>query len=60
MRYIIIPLVIILYIWWSYKSIKSLRNNNAKEFAEFWLIVHIVLPAGYLLFKLTEFTINNW
>lgn len=49
MRYFIIPLGIILYIWWSVISIKTLIkdgvNLKVDDQAIFWLIVTFIIIA---------------
>jgi len=60
MRYVIIPLLIILDMYWSYKSIKELHENREwpNDNAMFWAVLHttcLVVPIFcyliYLIFK---------
>lgn len=65
MRYIIIPLLIILYIIWSYKSIKdmikSYKNDTYhEEYTVFWIICHVITIFGYLIGVGLVSIINNW
>lgn len=60
MRYIIIPLATILYVLWSYKSIKNIINKQLPLSAQFWLAIHLSIVVTYLLVKALEFTIINW
>lgn len=57
MRYIIIPLLIVLYIYWTFKSVIDISHNGAKFHEYDWYsmlytIVHCVVVA-YLLIILT-------
>ena len=61
MRYIIIPIAIILYIWWSYKSVKEIIQYNRPWYNESdststWR----VLTAIGLFIVLALFSILNW
>ena len=46
MRYVIIPIAIILYIWWSYKSIKDLWHCRygleIDDSTALWIILMII------------------
>lgn len=67
MRYIIIPLIIFLYLYWSYKSIKELIRVEwklsairDKEYPIVYVFLHImciILILGLLSIK---FCIDNW
>lgn len=53
MRYIILPFFGLLYLWWSYLSIRNIYNYhktanydsriNMEDFAEHWMILHIMV-----------------
>lgn len=67
MRFIIIPLLILLYIWWSYSVIKNaikedeLFNNNIKLISAYlWLIITLIcLTIGFIIFVL-PFLQDHW
>lgn len=50
MRYIIIPLLISLYLWWSWIHIKHIKLGELNEAFE-WIMIHLLLGVfliGYL------------
>ena len=64
MRYIIIPLAIILYILWSYKSIKDLirtykdpwlDGTDCKDYTYGWLLLHLSIICGALVFLIIKY-----
>jgi hypothetical protein len=65
MRYIIIPIVIILYIYWSYRAIDNLIDcykkpyldgTDAEEYTYGWLLTHLSILFGIILY----FIIKYW
>lgn len=65
MRYIIIPLAIILYLYWSYKAIDNLIDcyknpyldgDDAEDYTYAWLLTHLSILLGIILY----FTIIYW
>lgn len=65
MRYIIIPLLILLYIYWSYKSIKNIRKENKSNIelsndeifsTVVWFIVTIIPIGAFIII----FCIKYW
>lgn len=64
MRYIIIPLLIILYIIWSYRSIQFFRNedyyDNRLNTSIIWLIITVILSIILIISYLLSFIIYNW
>lgn len=51
MRYIVIPIAIILYLWWSYKSIRDLRKEGLLSFGTvIWLFVTLVILSFIVIF----------
>lgn len=64
MRYIIIPLLIILYLWWTYKSIKDLikallekntLNAEVEIYTFFRFLIHSVIICLSLLFLIIKY-----
>lgn len=60
MRYIIIPLAIILYLYWSYKAIDNLIDcyknpyldvGDAEDYTYGWLLTHLSILFGTILIK---------
>lgn len=58
MRYVIIPLIIICYLYWSYKSIYNIIDyyknpyldvNNVKELTCAWVVTHLCILSGIIL-----------
>ena len=76
MRYIIIPLAIILYVWWSCESIKNIKTGYKYDFifercgievgkseilwSIFTVIILLTILAKYIIVPLFIFTVNNW
>ena len=65
MRYIIIPIAIILYIYWSYRAIDNLIDlyknpyldgTDAEDYTYGWLLTHLSLLFAIILF----FIIRYW
>jgi hypothetical protein len=59
MRYIIIPLVIVLYIIWTVKSVKNLAKYGlwyCDDYALFWFVFHLLL----LLASIVTLSILYW
>lgn len=58
MRYITVPLLIILYGWWTISSIKELRRGGfwPEDYAVMWATAHSILA----LFGLIFLTIKYW
>lgn len=57
MRYIIIPVLIILYIYWSYRAIRVIfkkeRFDDILHF--FWIVIHGIIISGFLIFAIIKF-----
>lgn len=58
MRWIIIPLIVILYIFWSYKSIQDIltgcRYPYSETYRDFWEVITcllIIVTVGYFSIK---------
>ena len=65
MRYIILPILIILYTYWSYKAIDNLIDlyknpyldgTNAEDYTYGWLLTHLSILFGIILY----FIIKYW
>ena len=65
MRYIIIPIAIILYLYWSYKAIDNLIDcyknpyldgGSAEESTYAWFLTHLAILTGIILY----FIIKYW
>jgi hypothetical protein len=57
MSYIIIPIATILYIWWSYETIKDFKNEKWKDSTDWFMTLHVGVIGTYVLFKIVEFII---
>ena len=62
MRYIIIPLLIILYGWWTIASIKEVINNYnyPRDYAAIYVVSHIFIAAIVALFYSIQFCWEHW
>ena len=62
MRYIIIPLAIILYIWWAGCALKDIKNNFSntwyykKDSTDIWLTFNVTI----LIIIISWFSIKYW
>jgi len=65
MRYIIIPLTILLYLYWSYKAIDNLIDcyknpylggDSAEDYTYAWFLTHLSILFGIILY----FIIKYW
>ena len=65
MRYIIIPLTILLYLYWSYKAIDNLIDcyknpylggTDAEDYTHGWIATHLFILAWILMYL----TIKYW
>jgi hypothetical protein len=64
MRYIIIPLIIIAYLWWTIESIKEIRRCKAwwmeNEFTTWWRIVTGIICLLIITPIIIILIINSW
>ncbi len=67
MRYIIIPLLIILYFYWSYKSIREIKDNNWKivspivgKHSFMWYALHCIIIGVIILMYVGWFIVQYW
>jgi len=59
MRYVIIPLAILLYVFWTRSSIKCFKSGGVNFPTAIWVVFSTVL--FYMLFNIVvNFTVNNW
>jgi hypothetical protein len=63
MRYIIIPLVPLLYIWWTAKAIKDFKSGIG-IYSSFWFIFHLFIVAPllgvFIIAPTIKFIIKYW
>jgi hypothetical protein len=63
MRYIIIPLAALLYIWWTVKAIRDFKSGIG-IYSSFWFIFHLFIVApllgGSIIAHIIEFIIKYW
>jgi Ca2+/Na+ antiporter len=57
MRYFIIPIAVVLYIWWTYRSVKMIRHEDYSDSQStiLWIAFHIVA----IVFGATIFLTNQ-
>jgi len=62
MRYIIIPLLIILYGWWTFRSIKQLIDNfdYPDDATAIYAIIHSFIALCLIVFYGIKFCWENW
>lgn len=65
MRYVILPILGILYVIWTYKAISRLirhddLHSHEMELPHVWLGIHAVLLIGTIIILLLNFCFNNW
>jgi len=57
MRYIIIPALILLYIYFSYRSVRAIFKKEIFEdiFTFFWIVIHGIIISAFLILAIIKF-----
>lgn len=63
LRYVIIPLLILLYLYWSFQSIKDIKSFEHKDWDKstgVWIFCNIIAFIGWFMVDGIDLIIKYW